>query len=147
MYVGAVFATKLRRLYPSSLNTLDEAISNFPRFHCVPYRLAYFKNGVSDYVRSAVKSKKSMGMGTNGLGGMRFQDMPSMILQMMLSIGVLGTIIPTDYYDPHLGNLLECTLVAGFKLLDLYYNLSRRELSRTSHLPDLDVSCQGMKCT
>ena len=126
-----------------SLSTLDDAITKFPRFHCVPYRIAYFKNGVSDYIKSAVRTKKSMGMGTSGLGGMRFQDMPSMILQMLLSIGVLGDVLPTDYIDSELGNLLECSLVAGFKLLDLYYNLSRREISRISHLEDLGVACQG----
>jgi hypothetical protein len=126
------------------LSTLDESIANFPRFHSLPYRLANFKIGVSEYVKSAVKSKKNMGMGTSGLGGMRFQDMPSMILQMMLSIGVLGDVLPTDYNDSTLGNLLECSLVAGFKLLDLYYNLSRREISRAAHLADLGVACEGM---
>lgn len=52
----------------------------------MPFRLATFKLGVSDYVKTATNSTKNMGVGTSGLGGMRFQDMPSMILEMMLSM-------------------------------------------------------------
>lgn len=84
-----------------------------------------------------------MGMGTSGLGGMRFQEMPSLILKMMLSIGVFGDIIPNEYNDVALGNLLEVIMISGFKLLDLYFNLSRSQINKRTHLPAIAQACEG----
>jgi hypothetical protein len=122
---------------------LDEAISNFPDSHAIPFKLAVFKTGISEYLKTALNSKKNMGIGSSGLGGMRFQDMASLVLKMMLSIGILGDIIPNNYNDNALGNLLEVIQISGFKLLDLYFNLSRHKIDKVLHLPALSEACKG----
>ena len=122
---------------------LDDAISLFPDLHAIPFKLAAFRTGVSEYLKTALHSKKNMGIGTSGLGGMRFQDMPSLVLKLMLSIGVLGDIIPNEYNDSVLGNLLEVIQISGFKILDLYFNLSRHKIDKTLHLPALNEACKG----
>ena len=68
---------------------LDQLISKFPRGHSLPFRVAHFRNGLSVYLKSALSSKKKMGVGTSGLGSMRFQDMPSLLIQMMICTNLL----------------------------------------------------------
>jgi hypothetical protein len=47
-------------------------------------------------VKSALKSKKSMGTSTNGLGGIDHQDIPGLVLQILVCIGVDEDIVPLD---------------------------------------------------
>lgn len=128
--------------FRKNMSILDGAIASFPRFHPVPYSIARFKQGVSEYVKSALSSQKGMAGGTAGLGGMRFQEFPSMIIQLMLSIGVEGDIIPHDLELKRFGNLLECILVSGFKILDLFFNLNKKKVQKAS-IPELNIACQG----
>jgi hypothetical protein len=140
----SIFSSECKKYYSNTLSLLDESIASFQAVHSLKsFRIARFKKGVSEYVKSALKSNKSKGGGTTGMGGMRFQDMPSLILQLVICIGTNGDIIPNDYNDCHLGNVLKCVLVTGFKLLDLFLNLSRREFSKSTHIPELYISCQG----
>ena len=79
-----IFSTNIPSEFSGTLSKLDEFISEFPRGNGVPFHMSYFKNGVSEYLKSALKTKTNMGVGTCGLGSMRFQDMPSVLLQIML---------------------------------------------------------------
>ena len=139
----ALFSKKVPKEFNNALSILDEAISKFPNSHAIPFKLAVFKTGISEYMKTSLSTQKSMGIGSSGLGGMRFQDMASLVLQMMLSIGILGDIIPNNYNDNALGNLLEVIQISGFKLLDLYFNLSRDKIDKTLHLPALSEACKG----
>jgi len=68
-----------------------------------------------------------------------------LIYIIVSGIGVHGDIIPNNYDDPVLGNLLECIQVCGYKLLDLFLNLSRREIvHKKQSLIDLQSACEGM---
>ena len=75
-----------------------------------------------------MKSAKSMGRATGSLGGLDNQDIPGLIVQMLVSIGVDESIVPLDYEDPYLGNLWTCILESGFLVLDLHFTLNRREI-------------------
>ena len=61
----------------------------------------------------------------------------------MLSIGILGDIIPNDYNDMVLGNLLEIIMVSGFKILDLYFNLCRGQIRKASDLQSIRIASEG----
>ena len=55
-----------------------------------------------------------------------------------------GDIIPNNYDDPVLGNLIECIQICGYKLLDLFLNLTRREVIGKMHsLIELEDACEG----
>ena len=95
----ALFSKKVPKEFNNALSILDEAISKFPNSHAIPFKLAVFKTGISEYMKTSLSTQKNMGIGSSGLGGMRFQDMESLVLQMMLSIGILGDIIPNNYND------------------------------------------------
>ena len=72
-----------RSVYSQNMSILDERVSDFPRTHSIPFRMSRFEN-LSEFLKTATKSKKSMGKGTTGLTGMRFQDMPCMVLMLLL---------------------------------------------------------------
>jgi len=67
-----------------------------------------------------------------------------LIYIIVSGIGVHGDIIPNNYDDPVLGNLLECVQICGYKLLDLFLNLSRKEvIGKRESLNDLENACEG----
>ena len=45
-------------------------------------------------------------------------------------IGNSGELLPIDYSEPDLGNLVSCILSSGVILLDTYFNLSQREIRK-----------------
>jgi len=81
----STFVTKWPARFANSISLLDELLAQFPRACGIPFNMAYFRNGVSDYLKSALKDKSSKGKATSqGLGSMRFQDMPSLLLQLLI---------------------------------------------------------------
>ena len=49
----AVFSKKVPKEFSNSISLLDDAISFFPDLHAMPFKLAAFRTGVSEYLKTA----------------------------------------------------------------------------------------------
>jgi hypothetical protein len=136
--VGKYHGYKAR--YYDNIGRLDLKICNIPLKHGVPMIMKHFKDGISGIVglRTNENSKRTSGSGTLGL--IDSQDVPQLVLQMILCIGDGDEIIPSDFIvDEPLGNLLECIITSGKLLLEVYYwcNMKSISLSQIRRLPEI----------
>jgi len=84
-----------------------------------------------------------MGTSTSGLGSIDHQDIPGLVLQILISIGVDDEIIPLDYEDKFLGNLWNTVITSGFLALDLHFNLRKSELDHSESNEDFQLRCEA----
>ena len=110
--------------YRFSLQKLDIKLSNFPTAQSMPFYMHKFDNGVTPYLKKATGENK--GLSTSGLGGINHQQIPSLVLQMLICIGYNGEIIPNDVFiNDVIGNLVELVITVGYKALNYFFNLRR----------------------
>lgn len=94
-----------------------------------------------------MQSSKNRKKTTSSLGGLKHQKLPSLILQIILSISTSGDIIPVglEWPSKHIDQKLwscnnlcvtEIVISAGVAILDFHYTL-RKEAFRSSELPNL----------
>jgi len=94
-------------------------------------------------VKSALKSKKSKGTSTSGLGGIDNQDIPGLVLQILVCIGVDEDIVPLDNEDVYLGNLWHTIISSGFLALDLHLNLRKTSVYSSESDEDFQMRCEA----
>ena len=73
-------------------------------------------------------------MSTSGLGGLKNQDIPSLMLQMLCCIGFAGDIIPNEYVTEVSGtnfNVLEAVQRSGYRSLNYFANLRRLSFTKS----------------
>jgi len=76
-----------------------------------------------------------IGMSTANLIGLNHQDVPSLVLQMLLCIGNDGAIIPKGLQlAPHLENLDVIVTRSGMRALNFFYNLRRQSFQNPDHI-------------
>lgn len=83
-------------------------------------------------------SPLQLGMSTANLIGLNHQDVPSLVLQMLLCIGNEGAIIPKGMkLAPHLENLDVIVVRSGMRALNYFYNLRRQSFSKPDQIERL----------
>ncbi len=70
-----------------------------------------------------------IGTSTSGLGGLDHQEVPSMVLQILLCIGTNNSIIPNDFEIEGLGNVKKIIMRSGYKAMNHFFNLRRSSYS------------------
>lgn len=79
-----------------------------------------------------------LGMSTANLIGLNHQDVPSLVLQVLLCIGNDGAIIPKGLQlAPHLENLDVIVMRSGMRALNFFYNLRRQSFIKPDHIERL----------
>jgi len=74
-------------------------------------------------------------MSTANLIGLNHQDVPSLVLQMLLCIGNDGAIIPKGLQlAPHLESLDVIVTRSGMRALNFFYNLRRHSFKNPDHI-------------
>ena len=156
-----------------NLHTLDELIQQFPIMQSMPFFMRKFQKGVTEYVRKAgdgtssekgrimryymikirflmsyirlfiLLKKMFTGTSTSGLGGLDHQEVPSMVLQLLLCIGTNNDIIPDDYELPKLGNVKMVVMRSGYKAMNHFFNLRRTSFTE-EELIKLDEQGQSV---
>ena len=110
--------------YRFSLQKLDIKLSNFPTAQSMPFPMHKFADGVTPYLKKATGENKTLS--TSGLGGINHQQIPSLVLQMLLCIGYNGDIIPNNIFiNDIIGNVDELVITVGYKALNYFFNLRR----------------------
>ena len=71
-----------------------------------------------------------LGTSTSGLGGLNHQEIPSLILQILLCIGTNEDILPDNYVLSGLGNVKSAIMRSGYKALNHFFNLRRTSYTR-----------------
>ena len=110
--------------YRHNLQKLDIKLANFPTAQSMPFHMHKFDEGVTPYIKKATGENK--GLSTSGLGGINHQQIPSLVLQMLICIGYNGEIIPNHVIiNDIIGNLVELIITVGYKALNYFFNLRR----------------------
>jgi len=78
------FGAKYQEPYRYSIGTLDRLLAAFPRDHSAPFNFRSYNDGVSCFCPSKQGGKAQHGSGTGVLGMMNSQQVPGLILQVLL---------------------------------------------------------------
>lgn len=137
------------RNYGDNVVILDEKLKNFPS-HCIPevLRKFTFHKGLSGLLEACKGSSENHT--TSSLGGLSQQKYPHLILQMLLTIGIRGDILPNesswtkkylrDVKDMHF-SVSETVLTSAIVLLDLYFILRKPYFSERNLVQLSDSIC------
>jgi hypothetical protein len=128
--------------YRHNLQRLDIKIANFPTAQSMPFHMHKFNDGITPYLKKATGKNKALS--TSGLGGLNHQQVPSLVLQMLICIGFNGEIIPNNFIpNTTIGNLVELVIIVGYKALNYFFNL-RRTTFLKSGLPALSKHAESL---
>lgn len=137
------------RTYGDNVVTLDERLKNFP-CHCIPevLRKFTFHKGLSGLLEACKGSSENHT--TSSLGGLSQQKYPHLILQIFLTIGIKGDILPNEssWTKKFLKNadniefsICETVLTTALVLLDLYFILRKPYFSEANLSQLADTVC------
>jgi len=141
-----------QKKYRYSMSSIDSAIQNFPRHHSLSvFGNFLFHAGITNHI-SVDMSVNSMASAYMMTGSLEAYKIPQLLFQLLLCIGVKGTIIPNTQQwciDNKIGgkvkyNPTAVVLKAGFMVLELvlFYKVTSITTLNLKHLQQLILSTQ-----
>jgi len=128
-----------KRIYRDNLSRLDQKIKSFPTKQALNYPIKRLPQGITPYVTSTTGPLRKKKLSNSAMSNLDHQDVPGIVLQILICI-LDESIFPKEYnfrLSNNINiNMRNTILIAGWKCLNLFFNLRRTAFSR-SQLDDL----------
>jgi len=124
---------KFKQTLFGNMSRLDDKLGTFPTTQPVPYDLKKLHKGISPFVTKSDGPLSKKKLSTTGMGNLNFQDVPGIVLQILLIVGpdesiLTGKLILSLTRSSGIVeevSVRQSVLESGYKLLSHFFNLRR----------------------